>query len=145
MAGNMEVTNIPELNILSDFLHDSDMDIDTLDFGRSEATISVVFEKELWEDRVRLGGFIILKFSVPVQKFVLTISNVTGYELNDTEKIGCYDLCELILDPSGKRIEFTTGVPLDFAVNVSALKMRLDKSPGAPEWVNRRRLRFWTS
>jgi hypothetical protein len=142
MTENTEVTNTAELNILSDFLHDSDMDIDTLDFDRSEATISVVFEKELWDDRVRLGGLIILKFSVPVQKFVLTISNVTGYELNDTEKIGCYDLGELVLDPAGKRVEFTTGVPLDFAVNVSALKMRLDKLSDTPEWVNRRRLRF---
>jgi len=138
----MEVTTPSELNILSDFLHDSDMDIDTLDFNESESTISVVFEKELWEDRAPLGGFIILKVSVPVQKFVLSVSNVTGYELNDTEKIGCYDLSEVLLDPAGKRIEFTTGVPLDFAVNVSSLKMRLNKSSSAPEWVNRRCLRF---
>jgi len=136
----MEVTNPWELNILSDFLHDSDLDIDTLDFNESEATISVVFEKELWDDRVPLGGFIILEFSVPVQKFVLTISNVTGYELNDTAQIGLYSLTEFTFDPNANRIEFVSSFPLDFAVDVSGLEMRLDKSSSAPEWVTRRAL-----
>ena len=136
----MEVTNPWELNILSDFLHDADLDIDTLDFSESEATINVVFEKELWDDRVPLGGFIILEFNVPVQKFVLTVSNVTGYELKDTEQIGLYSLTEFTFDPDANRIEFVSSFPLDFAVNVSSFQMRLDKSTSEPEWVTRRAL-----
>lgn len=136
----MEVTSPLELEILSDFLHDSDLDIDTLDFNESEAAISVVFEKELWDDRVPLGGFIILKFNVPVQKFVLTVSNVEGYELNDTERIGRYDLSQMIFDPAGNRIKFETGVPLDFTVTVSEFKMRFDKSTTEPVLVTRRAL-----
>ena len=138
----IEVTNPSELEPLSDFLHDSYLDIDTFNYDRSKGEISVIFKKELYEDRVPVGGFIVRRYSVPVRQFVLTISNVTAYELNDTEGVGYYDLCQLLFDPVENRLEFPTGVPLHFAVNVSALKMRLDRSSSAPVWVKRRLLWF---
>lgn len=139
---NIEVNNVSDLELLSDFLNDSDMDIDTFSYDPSAREIRVAFEKESWSDREPLGGSIFRRFRVPVLKYVLKISNVERYELIDTEQIARYDVCEVIFNKPDKRITFTTGVPLHFSVNVSTLELQLKRSPDEPKYLERRRLWF---
>lgn len=101
-----------KLDAISDIVHDTWLDVDSLEFDEHERIIKLSFEpmyKETTEARL-----------------TLKIANVVNYELIDTEKIGLYDVCCIDFAEDSGQLRFRTGVPLSLTVRVDALDLVLE-------------------
>ena len=63
------------------------------------------------------------KSSKPTKR--LKISNVLHVELQDTAKVGAYDINEMKFDPSVRLLTITTGIPLTLAFRLDAFRLEL--------------------
>lgn len=59
---------------------------------------------------------------------ILRIHGVESFEVRDTEKVGSYDCNEVQFDPNRGQVTITTGIPLDFRVQVSRLRMTVTQA-----------------
>ena len=54
---------------------------------------------------------------------VLRIHDVDGFDIRDTKKVGSYDFNVVKFDSSRRQITITTGIPLDFRIQVRRLRV----------------------
>ena len=107
----VRVKTISELAELSDAVHDSWLDVD-----------SIEFDKYVGKVRFRLHELLSLGTKGDA---VLEVDNVTELHLVDTEKVGLYDVCWIEYIPDAKLLVFHTGVPLELEVRISGIDMTL--------------------
>lgn len=53
----------------------------------------------------------------------LIIGNVVRVEIQDTERIGCYDIADIKFDSAARRIDILSGIPLGLSIFVSSFSL----------------------
>ncbi|MFN8221413.1 MAG: hypothetical protein U0S12_14920 [Fimbriimonadales bacterium] len=100
----LRATTVADIPAVIDLVHDLWFDVDDLQAKDGEIELRI-FDRGKGETSVGL----------------LRIGNVRSVTLRDTERIGFYDINELLYD--GTRLQITTGVPLYLSIDVSSLDL----------------------
>jgi hypothetical protein len=140
MLKKILVSKSADVETLNDLLNDSELDVDNTVFNKDTNSFKLSFEIYCYEKAEKTGSKLmglISSFQVPVYKSVLKVNNVKSYILEDTEKIGLYDLCKIEYNPACKKISIITGVPLTFEIFVKTLEMEFKIADTPFKWVKK--------
>lgn len=101
----LRVTDPKSLTVITDVIHDRWFDVDDVMFDEGNNCLRIPFRPD----------------------WVLEISNVESYELEETEGVGRYDFNEFTYSESDSALIISTGVPLVFRVAVGGLDVSLSE------------------
>ncbi|ARN56999.1 hypothetical protein [Sedimentisphaera salicampi] len=100
--------HISTIDELIDLLHDLWIDISTIEYNQQKAKIIFI-----------VGKFV--KSNIFNKKFTplfnISVSPVFDYTLNDSEKVGTYDINKIII--KGNDLRIITGIPLVFEMKLA--------------------------
>lgn len=121
----LSVRNPNDLDKLTSFVHDAWFDIDSILFDEEHSIVEIPFVREVFELNKILSGVVFKKMRLPTFRHVLRINHVEEYRIEDTEKIGSYDMIDVEFDSTLRCVKIVTGVPLKFELMVRRLKVAL--------------------
>lgn len=101
----MRVTDPSNLGLVIDAVHDRWFDIDDVQFDAARRCVRIPIEPD----------------------WLLEIANVDSLDLEDSERVGKYDLNEIVFSKQRGTLIVTTGIPLTFRMGVSGLDVALSK------------------
>jgi hypothetical protein len=110
-----------------DYIHDCWFDVEEIVFQRDTSVFSIRFKREMSDmSRIVEKGLLSKKLCVPLVECFLKIHHASNYRVNDTEHVGLYDFNELEYDPNLRRINITTGVPIEIRVGVERFEVSVE-------------------
>ena len=107
---DITITSPRHLQDLINLVHDLWFDVDQIEFDREQKILS-------FQIQIKGGGEICRR---------LRIRHVLDVKVNDTEKVGQYDINEVRFDAATKTITITGGVPIEIKVFVDAFELQID-------------------
>jgi len=109
----MTVTDPRQLTTFVDLVHDWWFDLGTLVFDQARKTVTLrVHRNRSALANPRLGGI------------DLDVRNVNELIIKDTERVGYYDINEIVFNAGEGTILLTGGIPIELIFRVSALDIR---------------------
>ena len=103
MRMNREVISIKdpgEIPAVVEVIHDCWFDADDISLDPATSTLSIKFNRELYERSEVVGRRLFLKkVEVPLVECLLKIRHVKSYRVNDTERVGTYNFNDIEYDP----------------------------------------------
>lgn len=120
MSLELHVQDAERIGDLVEVLHDQWFSVEGIVFNQANSILRVPFFPT-----VQSSGFMSRASSAPEPSQWLEIRHVQRYTLEDTEKVGLYDLNEIQYDPIRQSISLTTGIPLTFVITVSRFEVLL--------------------
>ena len=118
MNREWQVTDVEELGVIMNIVHDWWFDVEDVSFDAGVGKLSVRFQRP---SIGKEGG--LFKKRGPLSDWVLEIASVESYELTESEHVGRYDFNEIVYSQGERRITITTGIPLAFYAVVTSLEV----------------------
>ena len=111
-----------QLAEMTDVIHDRWIDLDTFRFdkGSRRVTFDLIEEEEYY--RARKGGRFVID-----AKQKLIIENAISMNIEDTERIGRYDLNRIEFDEDAGILRLLTNVPLVAEIRVSSIDVFVER------------------
>lgn len=105
MQPALRVTDPKSLNVITDVIHDRWFEVDDVAIEEGRKCLRIPFRPD----------------------WVLEISEVESYQLEETEGVGRYDFNKFAYSESDRTLMISTGVPLVFRVTVASLDVSLSE------------------
>lgn len=99
----MEIRCETDLFGVLDLVHDRWFNLDQVKFDRENGEVMIFLGEK------RKG---------PFTEKVLKIDGVSDLKINDEARIGIYDFCEIVPDPSSASLRITSGFPMEIILKV---------------------------
>lgn len=130
-----------DLDVITDVIHDCWFDLETITFDESNSLLEIPFQRE----RPELGELsqkrrLVPRLRIPVTKALLRIYAVEKYDVKDTARVGKYDFNRLLYSADNHTIQILTGVPLEFVIRISRLRVEVVQTDTVVEYVERAKL-----
>lgn len=119
----LHITDAEEISRVTELLHDSWIDADRILYDSSKGIITIRILKPK-----HTGIAFVTRMRLPANEYLLRISHVKSFDLQDTEKIRFYDLNELKFDPVSMQLEVETGVPIGIHAVVNCVDIKVEDS-----------------
>jgi len=123
MSSELHIQDAERIGDLVEVLHDEWLNVEGIIFDQPNSTLRVPFFPAM-----QSSGFFSRASSASEPSQWLDIMHVQRYTLEDTEKVGLYDLNEIQYDPIRQSISLTTGTPLTFVITVNRFELLLRPS-----------------
>ena len=108
----MIVTRPEQISDLLDVVHDLWFDVERIKFDPEEKVVQIRLERD--QKKLESGSN---------ETVILKIRNASQLLVNDTEKVGYYDLNEVKYQNG--RVIITAGIPIDIQVEVGAFEIEV--------------------
>lgn len=140
---NLRIKESRNLRQVVDIIHDCWFELKAVQHDTTARTVSIGFNLENREKSKTLKNYFLLrKIQIPYFECYLRISNVESLLLDDTENVESYDFNTLRFDPSLKKLNIKTGIPLTFEMTVSELDVSVQVTENIAKWRTVRTA-FW--
>jgi len=126
MSQQVCITDPCHLPDVLDIIHDQWFEVQDIRFDEDHALVLIPFDRVEDTPPKKLLSFGRSSVSDTVP-WVLEIRQAKRFDLHDTEQVGLYDFNEILYEPEKQLITITTGIPLDFTVEVSAFDLSVRK------------------
>lgn len=114
--------NADQLAAISDTVHDWWFDLDTVRFDESSGCVTIELMAEEDYRRAVKGE------AVPSRsKIKLVVENAIALDIEDSERVGYYDLNRLEFDEHAGIVRLLTGIPLVVEIRVSAVSALVER------------------
>jgi len=110
--------SVHELSLVNDVLHDCWFDVSAIRFVEADRTLTIPF-------RPSERGAVLSRPRPPLVGGILRMRSVTRLELVDHQRVGYYDLNELVFDEARACFEIRTGIPLELRAYVQAIDVEV--------------------
>ena len=118
-----------QMSLILDIIHDCWFDLDDINYYPEESLLVIKFERELICEGVLEGGGIFFKrVRIPTIECLLNFYHVRNFVINDTEKVGRYDLTGIEYQADLKRLFINTGIPLDIMLEVEQFEVVVEET-----------------
>lgn len=114
MTTNINITDFDNINTILDTLHDQWFDAEKIALDRTTKILKIPFYDKSNPQEAEAAIL------------WLVIKHVESYAIEDSEKVGLYDLNEIKYNPTQKSISLTTGIPFGFTVQVDQFELILE-------------------
>jgi hypothetical protein len=119
---SFRVTNPSEIERLTERLHDSWLDVESLIFDTASASIKVRCLTNL------KPRSLVERIRFPARECFMKISNVSSVSVEDTQKIRYYDIDNLSYDHEGQYLEIKTGIPVRILIFVKSVDIVIEET-----------------
>jgi len=113
-----------ELQLVSGEIHDAWFEKADVRFHPDRQVMEIPLKREKWEERKTLKRLLFAKkVSTPVVWSILSVAHVRSYEIQDTARIGSYDIQGIQYHDD--TVVISSNVPLTITLKVSGLEVSL--------------------
>ena len=113
-----------ELQLVSGEIHDAWFEKADVRFHPDRQVMEIPLKREKWEERKTLKRLLFAKkVSTPVVRSILSVAHVRSYEIQDTARIGSYDIRGIQYHDD--TVVISSNVPLTITLKVSGLDVSL--------------------
>ncbi len=126
MAKFLRITHPSELDAVNDIIHDCYFDIADIVFDSSAASLSFKFRKLVTRGKHGWKDFFSTSRMLPATECFLRFAGVESYQVNDTQKVGTYDLNVLEYNPKEGCVKVLTGIPIEVKVQVTRFDVSVE-------------------
>jgi hypothetical protein len=121
--------SVTQLAQLNQFIHDQWFDTNDISFDEGTAVVTIRFTRPVPERERRIGRAGPLhKVEVHYCESFLRIHHARRWHVEDRQRIGRYDLNEVLYDATVKTVRITTGVPISLLAEVDELEVSVEES-----------------
>ncbi len=110
-------------------IHDSWFNAEDIHFDAARCVLSIKFRREATDKgRMVEKDWLLKKWEIPVTECFLRFYNVKAYRIDDTERVGRYNLLELAYDPQAMRVIVKTGIPIHIEMIVECFEVEVEET-----------------
>ena len=131
----VSIADPKKLDVILKQVHDCWFDVENIRFDSKTKLLTIKFLKENLDDaRVLSDWWLIRKISIPAFECILQISHVNKYRIEDTEKVGEYDLNTINYDLTSKQFLIECGIPLKIFIDVDDFEVSFEPTKTVVNW-----------
>jgi hypothetical protein len=122
-------SNVAELKVITQFVHDCAFNIDDIVHDTQSATVKIPFRRVL--DRPTTVRSILGRLGLvdyPEAEYILTVGKVKSFVAHDTQGVGRFEFESLKYDPDEHRLHVATDIPSRIVAGVEELMLGVDKT-----------------
>jgi hypothetical protein len=132
------------MSLILDIIHDCWFDVGDINYYPEECLLVIKFERELMGEGVlEDGGIFFKRVRIPTIECLIRFYHVRNFVINDTEKVGRYDLTGIEYRADLKRLFINTGIPLDIMLEVEQFEVVVEETDRVIRTRTRSSLSGW--
>lgn len=118
-----------QIPLILHLIHDCWFDVSNISYRPEESLLTIKFERELLDKGTLTHTSIFVKrVRVLTVECFLHFYHVNKFTINDTEKVGRYDLVSIDYQADTKKVLIKTGVPIDIILEVKQFEIAVEET-----------------